>query len=375
MIDAFILPTLYHKSKSGKISEWMIVAKKINGIPYVYTRYGYIDGTKQETQVRVDKGKNIGKSNETTAWEQACLIAKSKWEKQKLGNYREDLNEETMLLPMLAHRYQDHKHRVHYPCYAQPKLNGCRVLAKITEDGVEYWSRKGKEYETFHHWDEELKAIFPVGTILDGEAYNPNLGFQEIVRRVKRVKTSRGDIESDPLQYWVYDVVQENMSFLQRNDWILEHVSKYLLNIKQDLKYLHLCTTLFVENEYELNNVHKWNVRDGFEGTIIRSKNGLYKPDYRSYDLLKYKDFIDEEFKIVGGESAQGRDEGTVIFVCELKPDTTFNVRPKGSFAQRKEWLDDIDQCIGKMLTVRYQEKSEDGVPIFPVGLGIRDYE
>jgi hypothetical protein len=30
---------------------------------------------------------------------------------------------------------------------------------------------------------------------------------------------------------------------------------------------------------------------------------------------------------------------------------------------------------VGQMLTVRFQEKSEDGVPIFPVGLGIRDYE
>ena len=375
MIDAFILPTLYHKTKSGKISEWMIVAKKINGVPHVCTRYGYTDGTKQETQVRVGSGKNIGKSNETTAWEQACLVAKSKWEKQKLGNYRENMNEETMLLPMLAHRYQDHKHRVHYPCYAQQKLNGCRVLAKITEDGVEYWSRKGKPYETLHHWDEELKAIFPVGTILDGEAFNRNLGFQEIVRRVKRVKTSRIDLESDPLQYWVYDVVQENTPFYKRIYWLSDQVSHYCLNNEKELNNLFLCNTLEVRDEHELNNTHKWNVRDGFEGTIIRSKTGLYKPDYRSYDLLKYKDFIDEEFKIIGGESAQGRDEGTVIFVCELKSGTTFNVRPKGSFAQRKEWLDNIDQHIGKMLTVHYQERSEDGVPIFPVGLEIRDYE
>jgi hypothetical protein len=34
-----------------------------------------------------------------------------------------------------------------------------------------------------------------------------------------------------------------------------------------------------------------------------------------------------------------------------------------------------LNQYIGQLLTVRYQEKSEDGVPIFPVGTGIRDYE
>lgn len=375
MVDSFILPTLYHKTKSGKISEWMIVAKKINGVPHVCTRYGYTNGTKQETQVRVDSGKNIGKSNETTAWEQACLVAKSKWEKQKLGNYRENLNEETMLLPMLAYRFKEHKRKIKYPCYVQQKLNGVRCLAKITEDGIKYWSREGNEYETFHHWDEELKAIFPVGTVLDGEAYHHELTFQGIIRRVKRVKSNRDNIESDPLQYWVYDVVQENTPFYKRTAWLTDQVSQYLLNTKKDLEYLFLCNTLEVRDEHEIHNVHKWNVRDGFEGTIIRNKNGLYVPEYRSYELLKYKDFIDEEFKIIGGKSGKGKDEGTVIFICEVRPGVAVDARPKGSFAQRKAWLDDIDQCIGKMLTVRYQEKSEDGVPIFPVGLGIRDYE
>ena len=30
---------------------------------------------------------------------------------------------------------------------------------------------------------------------------------------------------------------------------------------------------------------------------------------------------------------------------------------------------------IGEMLTVRYQELTDDGVPRFPVGIAIRDYE
>jgi len=37
--------------------------------------------------------------------------------------------------------------------------------------------------------------------------------------------------------------------------------------------------------------------------------------------------------------------------------------------------LKNLDDLIGKKLTVRYQEKSEDGIPIFPVGIVVRDYE
>jgi DNA ligase-1 len=51
-------------------------------------------------------------------------------------------------------------------------------------------------------------------------------------------------------------------------------------------------------------------------------------------------------------------------------------VRPKGTVAQRKQWYNEAVNIIGKKeLTVRYQEKSEDLIPIFPVGIAIRDYE
>jgi hypothetical protein len=38
------------------------------------------------------------------------------------------------------------------------------------------------------------------------------------------------------------------------------------------------------------------------------------------------------------------------------------------AFARRKE-------IVGKMLTVRYQNMTVAGVPRFPVGIAIRDYE
>jgi hypothetical protein len=37
--------------------------------------------------------------------------------------------------------------------------------------------------------------------------------------------------------------------------------------------------------------------------------------------------------------------------------------------------LEQADSFIGKMLTVKYQEMSPDGVPRFPSGIAIRDYE
>jgi DNA ligase-1 len=47
----------------------------------------------------------------------------------------------------------------------------------------------------------------------------------------------------------------------------------------------------------------------------------------------------------------------------------------KGSIENRIEMFKKAETYVGKEITVRYQELSEDGIPIFPVGLAIRDYE
>lgn len=363
---SYFFPILYHETETHKIIEWAISVQWIEHIPTIVTVFGYNDGKKQTTMLKILHGKNIGRSNQTTPYEQALSEAKSKWEKKQLENYRQNVNDTIQLLPMLAHKYVDHKHKIVWPAYGQSKLNGVRCLAFIENDKVSYISRKGKAYETFSHWDNDLKNLFPSGTILDGEAFNPNLGFQEIIRRVKRVKTSRLNIEDDPLQYWIYDVVLPTVRYDER----LEFLEK-----REDTNYIKIVPTYLLESEVQLKRYHQRNLIDGYEGTMIRSRHGMYKPDCRSYDLLKYKDFLDEEFEIIGGRSAQGRDEGTVVFECATSTGQSFNVRPKGTWDQRKDYFDNIEKYVGQMLTVRFQEKSEDGVPIFPVGLCIRDFE
>jgi len=363
---SYFFPVLYHETEAHKIIEWNISVQCIDDIPTIVTVFGYTDGKKQTTMLKILYGKNIGRSNQTTPYEQAVSEAKSKWEKKQLENYRQNVNDTIQLLPMLAHKYVDHKHKLTWPVYGQKKLNGVRCLAFIKDDTVTYISRKGKKYETLTHWNDDLKNLFPSGTILDGEAFNPQLNFQEIIRRVKRVKTSRLNIEDDPLQYWIYDVVETSLSYEDRLRFLMERDSTQLIKIVR---------TQLLESEDQLKRFHQQNLINGFEGTIVRSRHGLYKPDCRSYDLLKYKDFLDEEFEIIGGRSAQGRDEGTVVFECKTSTGQSFNVRPKGTWDERKDYLDRIDQYVGQMLTVRFQEKSEDGVPIFPVGLGIRDFE
>jgi ATP-dependent DNA ligase len=350
---------LYAKSSNGKIKTWEIEARGNTMV----IRNGYLDGKIAE-QTKEIEGKNLGRSNETSAEEQCVLECKSKWQKKIDEQYTTDQNDikdytdQEVLLPMLALNYRDRAHDIKFPCYIQPKLNGVRC---IYQNG-KFMSRKGKEYTTLSHLVPELKKL---GIIIpDGEIYAPELTFQEIIRLVKK---DRGE-DNSTLQYWIYDQVNQD-TFEERTRNIQGHFGT------QNFIKLVRVETILVNSEEEIKKYHdKW-VREGFEGAIIRNSDGRYKVKHRSKDLQKYKEFFDAEFEIVGGHEGSGPDAGTVVFEVKTKDGKVFSVRPKGTRELRTQYLMELCNLIGKELTVRYQNLSEDGIPIFPVGLAIRDYE
>lgn len=363
-------PRLYGLSSTGKTKLWDIRAEERRGKAAIVTEYGYEDGETQYTRVLVEKGKNVGRSNETTPFQQACSEAESKWNKKKDKKYvedRKDLKRDQKILPMLAHNFKKRSHDVKWPAFVQPKLNGIRCLAqKVGNLNIVYHSRGGKEFTTLDHLTKWLSSTMETGDILDGELFTQKLTFQEIVAAVKRAKTVDPNIHK--VGYWVYDCVRLEETFSERNRHLLGQLPK-------DFGPIVTVPTLEAKDEKAMQKLHAQFMQAGYEGTIIRNKQGRYRCDYRSPDLQKYKDFIDEEFEIIGGKEGVGRAKGTIIWTCKTEDGKPFDVRPKGAEEQRRLWWKNLHQYLGKRLTVRYQNRSDDNIPIFPVGLTIRNYE
>jgi DNA ligase-1 len=348
---------LYANASNGKIKVWEIEADNDTMI----IRNGYLDG-KIAVQTKKIKGKSIGRSNETSDIEQCILECKAKWQKKIDEQYTPNKNkikeysEQKVLLPMLALDYHKRKHDISFPCYVQPKLNGVRC---IYQNG-KFMSRKGKEFTTLSHLLPEVKGLGI--NIPDGEIYVHGMTFQKIVRLLKKYRPG----ETEKLEYWIYDQINNN-TFQKRTDELFQKLDK--------TKHLIRVPTIVVKSEKEIKELHdKW-IKEGYEGVIVRNINGLYKVKHMSKDLQKFKEFADAEFEIVGGHEGSGPDEGTIVFEVKTKDNKIFSVRPKGTREERIVWMKDIKNLIGKELTIRYQNLSEDGIPVFPVGISIRDYE
>ena len=351
--------TLYGLNKDGSYKVWCIHTEDNK----VIISHGK-EGGKQQTKVDTVEGKNIGRSNETSPSEQAEFEALSRINKQKDKGYREHKKDlqELEIAAMLAHDYLKQGHRIIYPAYIMPKLDGVRALAIREDNKVVLKSRGGKEYAV-PHIQEQLLVVMKEGDIWDGEIYFHGKYLEEIVSAVKKTN------ELTPqLNFIVFDVVNKDTYEYRLIE--LQRIRRFVID--PDLN-VQVCPFAQVDSEDEMKEYHDKYVSEGYEGIMIRNFNGKYESSKRSADLQKFKVFMDEEFEITG--VIEDRN-GNAVFECF---DTTANAKftvTYGDFEQRKHQLNYPQEYIGKMLTVKYQSRYKDSnLPQFPCGTAIRDYE
>lgn len=121
-----------------------------------------------------------------------------------------------------------------------------------------------------------------------------------------------------------------------------------------------------------MKKLHLIHLEAGYEGTMIKNHNAPYQQGKRSSDLLKYKDFKDEEFQIMGVAPMKNRPECGVVELLGYR-NKIFRATPKGSYEYRKELLLNKKDIIGKWGTVTYFNLTEAGIPRFPVFKGVRE--
>ena len=360
---------LYTKDKSGKPRYWDINIEVRNGNVFLVKRFGQVGGKETSVETEIKSGKNIGKKNETTKLRQAELQMQSLIKKQKDSGYVEDksqLENHFSILPMLAHKYDG---KIKEPFYIQPKLDGVRMLIGNVNGEIIVMSRTGKPVHNMDHITNEIGPHLKEGYFVDGENYNPNLTFEEITSLCRTTLQNTGKNFKE-IKFYIFDFFD-----IHDLDQTFEKRMKYLKKFESTFKNIFLVETKLLSDKNKIQEWHDMYVKNGYEGIMLRDPMGKYTLGTRTKGLLKFKTFQTEEYKIINAEEATGRDVKTVVWICETSDGQPFNVRPKGSLEKRKEWLKNKSKYIGKNLTVQFQNLTDAGIPRFPVGLEIRDYE
>ena len=354
------LDKLYSRTSTGAIQEWSVV---IDGDSY-YTVSGQIDGKKVTSKPTKCAGKNIGRANETSPQEQAESEALSKWEKKAKTGYTKDISSIDNCLayikPMLAKSLDDYISDIDFSTgvYFQNKYNGVRCIARLESGKVVLRSRKGEEWVSVPHINNDLKEFFAKypNAILDGELYNWSLRqhLNKLISLVRQQDPTEQDlIDSEKMvRFYIYDGYNfsnnygPDVSYQYRKEWINK-------TLPQFSKYYEQVPTTLVHSMEEVEKLYEQVLAAGEEGGIIRIPSSGYK-NGRSRELLKYKPENDSEATILEIEDGDGNYAGRAktatldwkgkIFKATWMGDAVIGEK---IFKEQKKW-------IGKVITFKY---------------------
>jgi DNA ligase-1 len=295
-----------------------------------------------------------------------------------------------------------------FPCFVQPKLDGLRCVSYATRSvpggggndavtAVCLQSRTGAFFTGLPHIAAALRPYLlqHPSVVIDGELYTDQMPFEELAGLIKKKKITDSDVERlKKVKYHVYDIydrVQHDMPYSERMGVLASAVRRCgcVANdtfhsggmpanhrvLRSDTEAAAVVVLVRTEKVAALSDFRRLFaefVEAGYEGIMLRNAAGVYRANYRSNDLQKYKEFMEDEYRIIDFKEGEGRDAGAVIWVCETADGKEFTVRPRGTMEQRREWFSAGASYIGKSLTVVYQELTEEGKPRFPVGKAVR---
>lgn len=352
-----IYDTIYKIDSKGKTRIWYM---EQNG-----DRYRTWDGTQggkiKSSEWRIAIPTNVGRSNERDGIAQAVFEIEATYKKKLEKDYHTTLESAQtggshIFEAMLAEKYKTFQ-----PGFAQPKLDGFRCI--VNKDGM--WSRAGKPFVSSPHIMETLKPLFESNPdlILDGELYNHELrdNFDEIqslitVKTEKKLNEEHYAKTRAMVQYHVYDMPSHPGTFIERADAIQELFETVSRSI------IKMVPTFAVESEEQFDILHGEWLEQGYEGSMWRN-NTPYE-NRRTKNLLKRKDFVDEEFEVVAIEEGVGNWSGAAKrVICRLPDGREFGAGIKGTYERGVELLNEKHHIV----TVKYFQLTPDGIPRFGV--------
>ncbi|MDA1017649.1 MAG: DNA ligase, partial [Planctomycetota bacterium] len=228
------------------------------------------------------------------------------------------------------------------------KLDGVRAFW----DGKRFLSRQGNEYQA----PDWFIAGLP-DSPLDGELWIDRKKFQKTVSIVRRQDRSN---HWRDVRYLVFDAPEATGAFEERLAFVKD-CCRSIDNSFVEPHHHALCTGT-EHLKQELARIESL----GGEGLMLRQPGSNYQAG-RSFTLLKVKTFHDAEAEVIGHQPGKGKHKGRLGALLLRLPDgTEFSAGTGFSDKQRED-----PAPIGSVVTFRYQELSDGGVPRFPSFLRI----
>ncbi|RHZ31759.1 hypothetical protein DYB37_004002 [Aphanomyces astaci] len=219
-------------------------------------------------------------------------------------------------------------------------------------NGSEFVSRLGNVF----YAPEFFKAHLPTDHHLDGELF---LGRRQFEQTIGIVKSHNAGDKWKTLTFMVFDIPT-------LKDQPFEARHAFLLTLLADCPFVQVVTQTQCTSEAMMLQTLADVEAVGAEGLMLRQPKSQYVGS-RSPTLLKVKTFLDDEAIVVGYEKGKGKYVGvTGSLKVKSRTNKAFSVGSGMTDAMRA-----APPAIGTIITYRFQETTQAGIPRFPTFEGI----
>ena len=263
----------------------------------------------------------------------------------------------------LATDSNDHQAKMTGKKRIEQKLDGVRVLALVSQTGVNLYSRNGKPFDNFPQIADAIDGVkrklsIQMPFVLDGEIMGES--FQALMKQAQRKK----DAETTGMIYNVFDVIP--LHDFERGYWNTQQYKR--INLLEDNRAAFEertdCVRIMSGINVDLDTAEghdvmrrfaEDSVAHGFEGIMIKDMDAPYECR-RSTFWMKWKPVITVDLNIIGFEEGTGRNAGRLgAIICE-GVDNDRNIRVNVgsglSDANRDEYWSARDQLFGRVIEV-----------------------
>ena len=243
----------------------------------------------------------------------------------------------------------------------EPKLDGWRILAYVSEDTVTYFTRSGNSHpaEQLPHVTTELLANFPAETWLDGEAVALRVEGDKVINEwstAQSVMTKLGGhAAADKVSLMVFDLIAHGgidargLPFAKRRG---------LLELAFEKADAMEAVTLVPQTEANDENADAY-VAQGFEGAVVKSLKAPYASNGRGKGWSKIKPQSTVDAVVMGYKPGENGFTGMIGAIIFGQYDDSGNLVERGrcsgmDLATRKQITANQDEFIGTVIEVAH---------------------
>lgn len=273
----------------------------------------------------------------------------------------------------------DKAKKVSFPTLASRKLDGVYCYAQYNYPArtVTIFSRTGKVYKSMKHLEEQLLPVLKKANsdYIIFEAYIPGEE-QPIISGY-----CRDTVEQHPeLMAFMHDCLSldeaagEMPTTYDERLSILEE-AYYDVTDYQALPQVDIIHSRLLKNMEEVYSTADFVWSKGGEGLVLRDPSAPYSPGKRIATMIKVKQGVSYDLKVVGLEEGTGKYKGCCgALVCRWRDGTVIKVGSGLTDAQRKDWWNEFnyDAIVGKIVQVDAMCESSKGLLREPRFKGIR---